>query len=162
MAQQRLPVRKIREVLRLKAAGFSDRKIASTIGSARSTVQECVRRAQEAGISWPLTEELDESALHVRLYRRSVPLSRHPAPDFAQLHAELARPGVTRLLLWQEYKAARPDGWQYSVFCDRYRRPHEAPGNLAPRQYLMANYPQPSTSNRPERFVGAEEVSWEI
>jgi transposase len=122
VAQQRLPVRKIREVLRLKAAGLSDRKIAATIGSARSTVQECVRRAQEAGISWPLTDEFDESALHARLYRRSVPLSRHPAPDFAQLHAELARPGVTRLLLWQEYKAARPDGWQYSVFCDRYRR----------------------------------------
>jgi transposase len=122
VAQQRLPVRKIREVLRLKAAGFSDRKIAATIGSARSTVQECVRRAQAAAISWPLTDELDESALHAQLYRRSVPLSRHPAPDFAQLHAELARPGVTRLLLWQEYKAARPDGWQYSVFCDRYRR----------------------------------------
>jgi transposase len=122
VAQQRLPVRKVREVLRLKAAGFSDRKIAATIGSARSTVQECVRRAQEAGISWPLVDEFDESALHARLYRRSVPLSRHPAPDFAQLHAELARPGVTRLLLWQEYKAARPDGWQYSVFCDRYRR----------------------------------------
>ncbi len=56
MAQQRLPVRKVREVLRLKAAGFSDRKIASTIGSARSTVQECVRRAHEAGLIWPLSE----------------------------------------------------------------------------------------------------------
>ena len=42
--------------------------------------------------------------------------------DFAQLHAELARPGVTRLLLWQEYKAQCPDGWQYSAFCDQYRR----------------------------------------
>ncbi len=122
MAQQRLPVRKIREVLRLKAAGFSDRKIAAAIGSARSTVQECVRRAHAAGTVWPLSEDLDENALQARLYRRAVPLSRHPAPDFAQLHAELARPGVTRLLLWQEYKAARPDGWQYSVFCDRYRR----------------------------------------
>jgi transposase len=81
-----------------------------------------VRRAQAAGLVWPLSEELDESTLQARLYRRAVPLSRHPAPDFAQLHAELARPGVTRLLLWQEYKAARPDGWQYSVFCDRYRR----------------------------------------
>jgi transposase len=115
-------VRKIREVLRLKAAGFSDRKIASVIGSARSTVQECVRRAQEAGLTWPLADELDESALHAQLYRRSVPLSQRPQPDFAQLHAELSRPGVTRLLLWQEYKAAQPDGWQYSVFCDQYRR----------------------------------------
>jgi transposase len=122
VAQPRLPVRKIREVLRLKAAGLSDRQIAATIGSARSTVQECVRRARESGLIWPLPEELEESVLHERLYKRSVPLSNRPQPDFAQLHAELARPGVTRMLLWQEYKAARPDGWQYSVFCDRYQR----------------------------------------
>ena len=54
MGQERLPVRKIREVLRLKADGFSDRQIAAAIGSARSTVQECVRRAREAGVIWPL------------------------------------------------------------------------------------------------------------
>jgi hypothetical protein len=38
------------------------------------------------------------------------------------VHTELNRPGVTRWLLWQEYKAAHPDGWQYSVFCEQYRR----------------------------------------
>ena len=121
MAQQRLPVRKIREVLRLKAAGLSDRRIAAVIGSARSTVQECLRRAHETGLAWPLPDDLDESTLQGRLYRREVPLSSRPRPDFAQLHAELCRPGVTRLLLWQEYKATQPEGWQYSVFCDQYR-----------------------------------------
>ena len=55
MAQTMLSVRKIREVLRLEAAGVSDRQIAATIGSARSTVRECVRRAREAGIGWPLS-----------------------------------------------------------------------------------------------------------
>ena len=116
-------MRKIREVLRLKyEAGLSDRDIAHAIGSARSTVQECLRRTRGAGLSWPLAAELDEAALHERLYQRQVPLSRTPQPDFAHLHAELKRPGVTRLLLWQEYKAAKPDGWQYSVFCDQYRR----------------------------------------
>jgi transposase len=115
-------VRKIREVLRLKADGFSDRQIAAAIGSARSTVQECVRRARDAGIAWPLAPALDEAALHAKMYRRIVPLSRTPRPDFAYLHAELRRRGVTRLLLWEEYKNAHPDGWQYSVFCDQYRR----------------------------------------
>lgn len=122
MGQARLPVRKIREVLRLKAEGFSDRQIAMSIGSARSTVQECIRRTREAGHSWPLPTEIDESALHAQLYRRAVPLSRTPQPDFAELHRELGRRGVTRLLLWEEYKSAHPDGWQYSVFCDQYRR----------------------------------------
>ncbi len=122
MAQARLPVRKIREVLRLKAERLSDRQIAAAIGSARSTVQECLRRCREEGLAWPLAPELDEEALHARLYQRAVPLSRAPSPDFAKLHAELRRPGVTRMLLWQEYKATQPDGWQYSVFCDQYRR----------------------------------------
>jgi len=115
-------VRKIREVLRLKAEGFSDRQIAVSIGSARSTVQECIRRARDAGLLWPLPSEIDESALHAQLYRRAVPLSRTPQPDFTVLHRELSRRGVTRLLLWEEYKAAHADGWQYSVFCDQYRR----------------------------------------
>ena len=116
-------MRKIREVLRLKfEVGSSDRQIARAIGSARSTVQECLRRCREAGIGWPLPAGLDEGRLHERLYRRAVALSCAPAPDFSKLHAELKRPGVTRLLLWQEYKAAHPDGWQYSVFCDQYRR----------------------------------------
>jgi transposase len=124
--------------LRLKAAGFSDRQIAQTIGSARSTVQECVRRAREAGIDWGLAEGLEESALQERLYCRSVPLPGRPEPDFAAIQSELRRRGVTRMLLWQEYKAANPEGWQYSVFCDRYQRwlarqelvlrQHHAPG----------------------------------
>lgn len=122
MGQARLPVRKIREVLRLKAEGFSDRQIAKAIGSARSTVQECLRRAREAQLSWPLPAEFDEAVLQEKLYRREVPLSRTPQPDFAELHRELRRAGVTRMLLWEEYKARHPDGWQYSVFCDQYRR----------------------------------------
>jgi transposase len=116
-------MRKIREVLRLKCeARLSDEEVARAVGSARSTVQECLRRARAAGLGWPLPPELDEEALHARLYQRSVPLSRTPQPDFAHIHAELKRAGVTRLLLWQEYKAERSDGWQYSVFCDQYRR----------------------------------------
>jgi transposase len=103
VGQARLPVRKIREVLRLKAEGFSDRQIAAAIGSARSTVQECARRARDAGVTWPLPPPMDEAALHAMLYQRVVPLSRTPRPDFPYLHAELRRRGVTRLLLWEEY-----------------------------------------------------------
>ena len=115
-------MRKIREVLRLSAAGKSGRQIAAAIGSALSTVQTCLGRAEDAGLGWPEAEPLSEAALHARLYPPAATPSTRPAPDFAQLHAELSRPGVTRLLLWQEYKAAHPEGWQYSVFCEQYRR----------------------------------------
>ena len=43
-----------------------------------------------------------------------------PLPDFAAMEAELAKKGVTRLLLWQEYKAPRPDGLQYSATSERF------------------------------------------
>jgi transposase len=116
-----LSVRKIREVLRLKAeARLSDRQIAAVIGSARSTVQECLRRAREAGVSWPLPPQYDDEELHARLYPRAAAPPRYPTPDFATIHAELARKGVTRMLLWQEYKARHPDGCQYSAFCRDY------------------------------------------
>lgn len=122
MAQKRLPVRKIREVLRLKAAGVSEREIAAATGCVRSTVQLCLKRAEAAGIGWPLPEGLDDAALQARLYPKEPAVGSRPAPDFAELHRELSRKGVTRMLLWQEYKAAHPQGWQYSVFCERYRR----------------------------------------
>jgi hypothetical protein len=104
VAQARLPVRKIREVLRLKyELGLSHRKIAAAVGSTRSTVQECVERCRQADISWPLAAGLDELELHERLYRCRCRVRRRWI--CAQLHAELCRPGVTRVLLWQEYKA---------------------------------------------------------
>lgn len=121
MAQARLSVRKIREVLRLKAeAQLSDRQIAAVIGSARSTVQECLRRARSAGVGWPLPAEWDDQALLARLYPRAPIVPRYPVPDFAAIQAELAQKGVTRMLLWQEYKARHPDGCQYSAFCRDY------------------------------------------
>lgn len=114
-------MRKIREVLRLKAeARLSDRQIAAVIGSARSTVQECLRRARSAGIGWPLPDDLDEGALLARLYPRMPAAPRYPTPDFPTIHSELAQKGVTRMLLWQEYKAKHPDGCQYSAFCRHY------------------------------------------
>jgi transposase len=45
----------------------------------------------------------------------------HVVPDWATVHQELKRKGVTLFLLWQEYKAATPDGMQYSWFCQTYR-----------------------------------------
>jgi transposase len=115
-------VRKIREVLRLRLeARLSERNVAASLSIARSTVQECLRRVREAGLAWPLPEGLDDAALEARLYPAEPAAPSFPLPDFAHVHAELKRKGVTRLLLWQEYRAAQPDGCEYSAFCDHYR-----------------------------------------
>jgi transposase len=115
-------MRKIRELLRLKFdLGLSIHKIAASLSIARSTVTECLWRAADAGITWPLPQALDEGELEARLYPKKPAAPNIALPDFAHLQRELSRPGVTRLLLWQEYKAQNPDGLQYSAFCNHFR-----------------------------------------
>jgi transposase len=124
MPAQRLAMRQVYEVLRLKwGQGLSERKIAQSLGISRPAVAEYVRRAQAAGLSWPLPATCDAGALE-RLLFPSVPArspATHVVPDWATVHQELKRKGVTLFLLWQEYKATMPDGLQYSWFCQTYR-----------------------------------------
>src|ERR1700751_6165963 len=69
MPAQRLPMRQVREVLRLKhAAGHSARRIAAAIGISRYTVAEYLRRATVVGITWPVPAELDDAALEARQF----------------------------------------------------------------------------------------------
>jgi len=116
-------MRKVHLVLRLFfAAQMSIRAIARSINASPSTVGDYIRRAQVAGLSWPLPEGLDERALEAKLFPPPAP--RHtprPRPDWTRIHQELRRKGVTLALLWNEYKGAHPDGVQYSWFCERYR-----------------------------------------
>jgi hypothetical protein len=46
---------------------------------------------------------------------------RRPRPDWAAVHRELRRPGMTLQLLWEEHRAVHPDGYGYSRFCGLYR-----------------------------------------
>jgi len=125
VAAERLSMRTIREILRLKwDCRRSNREIAQSCHVARSSVGECLARAAAAGLAWPLPPELDDGTLEARLYRRAgrPPGPPRPLPDWATVHQELKRPGVTLQLLWQEYKAGDPAGLQYSQFCVHYRQ----------------------------------------
>jgi transposase len=117
-------MRKVREVLRLYLAmQMSARAIAQSCHLSPSTVSDYVGRAKVAHLSWPLPAELDDDgALQRLLFRDGSPaIARRPEPDWAQVHAELLRSRhVTKLLLWQEYREATPDGFGYSHFCERY------------------------------------------
>ena len=116
-------MRKIREVLRLKAAGLNIREIAASTGAARTTVYEYLVRAEAAGLSWPLPDDMDDEALEARLFPPATAelAQRRPVPDWREVHREL-RSGkhVTLRLLWLEWKQAHPDGWGYSQFCAHY------------------------------------------
>ena len=115
-------MRKIREVLRLKADGFSKRRIAASLGISATAAMECVQRARRAGLTWPLPEDLSDEALERRLYPpTTINDEQRPLPKWAEIHSELKRPGVTLQLLWQEYREQHPTGYAYSRFCDLHR-----------------------------------------
>ncbi|QEM40668.1 IS21 family transposase [Acidithiobacillus caldus] len=116
-------MRKITEVLRLYGnVRLSKREIARAIGISRSTVSEYLRRAQAAGLGWPLPPELTEQGLERLLFPPPPPSrARRSEPDWSVLHQEMRRKGVTLQLLWQEYREQHPDGYQYSAFCEHYR-----------------------------------------
>jgi len=121
---ERLSVRKIREVLRLRfETGLSGRQVAASLQMARSTVGEYERRFTAAGLTWPLSASLSDSALEQRLFppAPAVPTDTRPVPDWSVVHQELRRPGVTLALLWDEYRAQHPLGFAYSWFCQHYR-----------------------------------------
>jgi transposase len=118
-------MRKLRQALRLAwEVGLSLRPIGRSLGLSPTTVGEYLRRAESAGLTWPLPPQLDDATLEARLFPGALPLplQERPLPDFASVHRELRRKGVTLALLWQEYKAAHPEGLQYSQFCEHYRR----------------------------------------
>jgi transposase len=124
MAQERLTMRKIAEVLRLKwECGLSNRAIARSCSISHSTVAEYLRRAQEAGLSWPLPPDLGEDTLFELLFPQASPCSSRviPCPDWSWVHTELRKKGVTLRLLWVEYREAHADGYGYSQFCALYR-----------------------------------------
>ena len=124
MPKERLSMRKIKEVLRLKAGGWSDRQIAKSCVIARSTVADYLKRAKAAGLAWSLPEEMGQEELEQLLFPSASTTNSGQLflPDWSTICMELKKKHVTLALLWQEYKEQHPgDGYQYSHFCDLYR-----------------------------------------
>jgi transposase len=117
-------MRKITEVLRLRAAGMNCRAIATSIGAGKTTVYEYLARAEAAGLAWPLPEGMDEETLDAKLFPPPTGelAARRPVPDWRVVHRELKRKHVTLRLLWLEWKAENPEGWGYTQFCAHYQR----------------------------------------
>ena len=106
MPGQRFPMRKIRDVLRLSAGGLSKRKIAVSLGIGATAAGDCIRWARQAGLAWPLPDDLGDEALEARLFpygqktdpaavpsrRLTMIVAQEPAQSLAALHRPLAVP----------------------------------------------------------------------
>jgi len=119
---KRLPMRKIRDVLRLSAEGLSTRQVAASLAIGRTTLRGYLDRARDAELSWPLSADLSDTDLERQVYPRTARdvSNRATQPDWAHIHRDLRRKGVTLSLLWEEYRADHPEGYGYSRFCELY------------------------------------------
>lgn len=115
-----------REILRLASLGLSGRSIAGSVSCSRNTVSEVLARAVKLGVEWPVPLEVGEADLRKLLFPEKEKETSSRTPDCEYIHRELAKPGVTMTLLWDEYCRKCRDGgeipYQYSQFCKLYRK----------------------------------------
>jgi transposase len=116
-------MRQIRQILRLHLeAGLSMRECSRVLGLSKSSAGKVVVLARAAGVDWALAQTLSDAELEARLFRPPVPRSsKQLEPDFAWVHQELKRPGVTLQLLWEEYQQSYENAFKYTSFCIKYR-----------------------------------------
>ena len=123
MPRTRTEMRRIREVLRLKFhLGLNDSQVSRSTGIARSTVQDYLQRISGTGLDYEQLLALDDAALEQRLFPpRELRDTDRPLPEWEMVERELRRRGVTLRLLWLEYLAGQPDGYQYTQFLRHFR-----------------------------------------
>ncbi|HYX20796.1 MAG TPA: IS21 family transposase [Thermoanaerobaculia bacterium] len=158
---ERLSMRKIREVLRLKhESRRSHAEIAASVGIGESTVGDYLARARQAGLDWATGRSLSETELEAKLFRsvgRNEPPARVPI-DFPWVHGELARPSVTLQTLWVEYRDAATGRaplkpYEYSRFCDLYARWKKTLGLVMRQVHRAGEKAFIDYSGRKPRFV---------
>src|ERR1700719_2145573 len=122
-------MRKLREVLRLRfELHLRYQQIRRSCAIGVSAVHKYLKRAEAAGLSWPLPEDWDEARVEAMVFPRREPsIAEHnPArtpPDFAAIHEQLrGSKYVTLQLLWEEYRQGNPEGYRFSRFCELYQR----------------------------------------
>ena len=115
-----------REIMRLDSMGYSRRQIERCAHCSHHTVKRVLERAQQLRLSWPLPEGITDAALD-KLFsdNESTKENTYAEPDYAYIHSELAKPGVTLTLLWNEYCAkCHSQGktpYMSTQFGDKYR-----------------------------------------
>ena len=125
MPSERISMYRVREVLRLSAAGLSVRQVAAGARLSIGAVSKYLNAARAAGIAWPVPEGWDDAELERRLHgERAVRPSMRVMPSYAAVHQELKRHRhVTLQLLWEEYRTQHGEAaYSYSEYCTHYRR----------------------------------------
>ena len=115
-----------KKILQLSSEGNSLRQVAARVGNSHHTVKDVLDVASEHNISWPLDDEITNEELELLLYpERKNACIAYAEPDYAYIHRELSKKGVTLSLLWSEYcercYANGKKPYMSTQFGDKYR-----------------------------------------
>lgn len=123
MPRPRTSMRKTKEILRLSLKeGLPHRQIAQSTGVGKSTIQDILAKAKDAGMTWDQIGSMREADIVHRLLPAPRVARKKIEPEWTHIHQELMKKGTTLLLLWLDFKQENPEGYSYSRFCDHYKR----------------------------------------
>jgi len=116
----------VKEVLRLKYLGNLSNRNIETLGIAsKSAVTNFTVRFKKSSLEINEALAMQEQELLALLFpelKQYRSKTDKPHPDWNYVHTELAKKGMTRQLLWEEYKEQHPDGYGYTQFKEHYNR----------------------------------------
>lgn len=92
-----------KEILRLHSLGINNTRIAESIGCARSTVVVTLQKAAASALTWAAVKSLSTEEVARKLYPATSMGQQYKMPDYAWVHKEMQKSGVTLSLLWVEY-----------------------------------------------------------
>lgn len=126
MANKIIRMSVLRNIINLKNKGFSNRAISRQLGLSRKTAKKYICHFEQTGLSYSSLLQLPDAELAALVEK---PIQK-PAEDYLQIlyssfptvEKALKRVGVTRYLLWQEYKQVHPDGISYARFCAHFKQ----------------------------------------
>ena len=123
MSRIRISMQDIRRILcYYYGKRYSKRQIATYLGVSPGTVRNYLRRAEAAGLCWPVSEDLTDAALASLLFPARDPSPGRPQPDWPEVHQQLARKGMTLERIWHVWIQENPTGYSYGHFCACYKQ----------------------------------------
>lgn len=125
MANQVISMQQIRAIIQCLEKGYSLRAISSQLGISRPTITLYASRLKASSVSFEELRQLSDADLNTIVYTPPVVIdhsNNERRTDFnariPYLLTELGRTGVTRLLLWEEYRKEYASPFGYTRFCD--------------------------------------------
>ncbi len=125
MANRGFEMIQIKQIIRLHTEGRSYREITELLGLSRKAVTKYILLFKSTGLSYEAVKLMSESELSALMSAQEKPNANRLEilqSQFTGIEHELKAVGVTKQLLWSEYKVRHPDGYNYTQFCFYYKQ----------------------------------------